>query len=335
MTKSVTIRNENDAFRLLKSYVDGAFDKDDVILEGWPKLTIRLNGKKFDQSLTIPVMKGLIELQSSLNRSYALSQYGVANGNKLSDEERKQLEIQVKVGKGSTLLEIDFQQIIADTLTKAVTQMDPKTIAVTIVALGVVWASRSAFVSFLDYRKEIKREEAKTEAEQIRLESMKFMSAEETKRAAIIASIVKDNVEIKNALAFADSARNELLKSISTADSAEVEGFKISSSTASELMTNARRKSEEIRLDGNYRILRNDTTDITAFKVKVRNEKTLEEFEAAVQDITLTNGTKLILQRAEWNRSLVRLKINAKSLDGDIRDAIVVGISEIKSPQKS
>ncbi|HET9646182.1 MAG TPA: hypothetical protein VFP68_23150 [Burkholderiaceae bacterium] len=84
------------------------------------------------------------------------------------------------------------------------------------------------------------------------------------------------------------------------------------------LVQNARRESEEIRLDGVYRPLKLDWSDPSRFRVKVWNVESNLELDAVVQDDTLTGEYKAILQRAEWSRAPVRLQINAKRLGDDI-----------------
>lgn len=325
--EDLVIRSEADAYAFLESYIDGNPKEGNVILKGWPNLTIRLTGEKFDQSITPRVMKGLIEFQNAINRSYALSKYGVPDTRKLSKEEAEQLEISVKVEKGSTLLEIDLQALLTSVATQAVGKMDPVTIAVTVVGLAAIWGGTSAFKAFLDYRKEVRKEEVKSESDRESLQAMKFMSAEETKRAAILAAVVRDKPTLDNAERYAHDARTDLVKSFSRADSAQIDDVELDPAMAKELMANARRKSEEVRLDGIYRILRNDTTDPTAFKVRVRNSGTGDVLDALVQDDTLTSVYKNTLREAEWDRIPVSLRINAKSLDGAIKNAVVIHVS--------
>lgn len=322
------IDSDQAAFEWLERYLEGE-QVEGVKLEGWPKLSIRLTGDKFDQSLTPSIMKGFVDFQSEINRSYALSKYGAANANKLSKEERKELEIRVKVEKGSTVLEVNFQELLTSIASKAVTSMDPATLGMTIVGLGAIWGSATAYKAFLNHRKEIRMAEVQSESDREHLSTLQFMSEQETKRAEVMASVVKRSSELDNASRFADDARADLLKTMSKADTAEIDGITLDSDTTSQLMSNARRKSEEVRLDGEYRILRNDTTDPTAFKVKVRNVSNQNEFEALVQDESLSDNYKTLLREAEWDRTTVKLSINAKQLDDTIRSAVVIRVEPV------
>ncbi|MBZ4262150.1 hypothetical protein LAN14_26715, partial [Mycobacterium tuberculosis] len=59
----------------------------------------------------------------------------------------------------------------------------------------------------------------------------------------------------------------------------------------------------EIRLDGNYRIEKVDSTDPESFKVQVRNVDSDLRISCIVQDVFLdASEHKKALQQAEWDR---------------------------------
>ncbi len=55
--------------------------------------------------------------------------------------------------------------------------------------------------------------------------------------------------------------KTTMVKSFVRSDTAEIDGVTIDSETAKELVTNARRRSVEIRIDGVYRIEEVNNTD--------------------------------------------------------------------------
>lgn len=329
--QEIVIRSEDEAFAWMEKYLDGTLDAAEgqsVRLENWPVLTIRLTGEKFDQSLTPSVMKGFIELQSAINRSIALSRKGEPNANLLSTEERNALEIRVKVERGSSVLQVDFTGLIESLGSKVISAMDPTTLAVTIVASAAVWGGTTVAKHFIVERGKERMEKARNESEVERFKHLEGMSKEETKRIEIISKIKQQNPVVENAARLSDDAKIDLLKALSRADTGELAGIELDGELAAELVRNARRQSEEARLDGEYRILRNDTTDPDAFRVKVQNTSTKQEFEARVQDDTLTQSIKTALQNAEWERTPIKLKINAKVLDSSVRNAVVIGLAD-------
>lgn len=325
------ITSDEQAFSFIDQYLHDSVDLDaweNIEVSGWPILSIRLTGEKFDQSITPSIMKALIELQSAIYRSVALERYGVPDSRKLSKDERDALELQIRVGKGSSILDIDMQGVIEHLIDKAVPTMEPTTAIIMVLGLGVVWGSSTAFKSYLQHRRDVRSDELKSEKDREQMQSIQFLSTEETKRLELVTQMAHRFHEVDNASRFADDARGELLKSFSHATTAEIGDSTIDSDLASSLAKNARRKSEEVRLDGTYRVLRNDTTDPDAFKVRLRNTANNAQIDAVVQDDSVNDRIKSAIRKAEWDRTPVALRINAKSFEGDIRSAVVIGLVE-------
>ena len=206
--------------------------------------------------------------------------------------------------------------------------MDPTTAAVTIVSLALVWAGRSAWNSYLDNRKNIRADELKSEVEREHLQTLQFMSEEETKRMALLQRVIEQVPTVDNASRLTDDARGDVLKMLRRTESASIGETDLDPEIAMTLAKNARRTSVEVRLDGEYRIIKNDITDPDAFKVRLRNTKNKSEVEARVQDDSVNDALKNRIQQAEWLREPIKLRINAKSLDGEIKKAVVIGLQE-------
>lgn len=77
-------------------------------------LEIKLKGEKFNHSLTTTVMKGLIDFQESINRSYCIAKYNSSDLRYLEDYERENLELVIVVNSGCTEIWADFKEIIKE-----------------------------------------------------------------------------------------------------------------------------------------------------------------------------------------------------------------------------
>lgn len=333
MAQNITIKNEADAFEAIQIYLKEGGFKGGVELSGWPKLEVRLVGEKFDATITPPVMKSFLELQNLVYKSYAIAQYDTDDTRKLSSEEREELEILVKVEEGSSIFEIDFQGVLEKFAQKAAETMSPELIAITVIGLGVLWVGKASYGAYLDYRKEVRLGEAKTEEQRNILETMRQSSKEETRRMELMTKLLVREPKLEEVSRQAYDSKTEMLKGFATADAATVSGITTTGEEAHELVVNARRKAAERRLDGFYRVLRVDSSDPEAFKVKIRKHRGPLEFEALVQDITLDAEKKEILQYAEWERTTVYLNINAKVLDDSIKSAVVIGVERRDPPE--
>ncbi|HEK0816007.1 hypothetical protein [Pseudomonas aeruginosa] len=332
MAQNIAIRSEEEAFEAIERLLTGVSFKGRIELEGWPKLKVRLVGEKFESSITPSVMRSFIELQNLVYRSYAIARYETDDTRRLSKEERDELEIQVKVEEGSSIFEIDFQDVLIKFAEKAGESMTPELMAVTVLGLGVLWAGKTAYGSYLNYRKEVRLAEVKSEEQRDMLSTMQALSREETQRAQVLNRLLLSQPSLAAVEQQAYDARTEMLKGFATADEATVSGFEVSQDVAKELVTNARRRAVEKRLDGYYRVVRVDSSDPDSFRVKVRRRKSGVEFEAYVENDTLDGEMKETLQYAEWERTTVFLNINAKVLDGDIRQAVILGVTRAEPP---
>jgi hypothetical protein len=324
------INSEEDALRFVEMYVAGQDLPDGVSFDGWPNLTFRLTGEKFHGSLTPSVMKGFVEMQAHINRSFALLKYGVPDPRKLSKEEKKAIEIQVNVEDGSSLIEVNMDGFLGELTQAVVGKVGPQEIVVTVLGTALIWGSVALFKKYLDNRKEVRMAEVKSESDREHLSAIRFMSEQETKRTEILSTLISNQPRLDNQERLAYDAKTELVKSFSRAETAEIDGIVMDGELARTLTTNARRRSNEIRLDGNYRIEKVDSTDPESFKVQVRNVDSDLRISCIVQDVFLDAiEHKKALQQAEWDRKAVHLSINAKELDGEIKSAVILFVKAI------
>lgn len=323
--EDIVIRSEEDAYAILAAVADGkTFEYDKIRFEGWPTLSLYMKGDKFEQSITPTVMKGLLELQRGLYRSFAAARFGTPD-KRLTDDERKALEIQVRVGGGSSNFEINFQELAQKLIENIGDRMDPNKLLYTVVAIAVLYFGQSAYSAYLQSRTEERATEVANEAIKTLLEAQKFASAEETKRLAVIQRLGNQDAVIANIKDEAEDAQAGLVKSMSAASEASLAGIEVPPEVSEVLSQNARRKSQVVRLDGLYRLLKLDWSDPTTFKVRATNINTGVELDAIVQDETLTGKYKDALKAAEWSRKPVQLQINAKLLgESDYRDAVIM-----------
>ena len=87
------IESEEDAIRFISLAKAGVYKGKDVSFEfaGWPNFDINIKGKRYNSTLPVGVMKGLVEYQGVLNRAYALISDS-PSAKSLSETERKELE---------------------------------------------------------------------------------------------------------------------------------------------------------------------------------------------------------------------------------------------------
>ncbi|MBD8451861.1 hypothetical protein [Serratia rubidaea] len=316
---TITIREENDVYSLLSQLMDKNVTTSDVKLkfEGWPNFKVKLVGEQFQSTITPTVMKAFLELQAGIYRAFATANYGSPNATKLTKEERGMLEIVVEVEPGSSKFNVDFGEILQEACNRAVEKLDSKHILIALLSFSVLYFGNSMYKNYLEDRKEARQVEAKNEEQRALIEHLSFAQQQETERAKIIADISASNPRVHTIAELSKDTKAEMLKRTSSADKIQLQGIDLTGDEAEELAKNARQQAIEVRLDGKYRILNVDSSDLQEFKVKVRNLATGEEFTAIVQDETVDFSHKLALQKGEWQRKAVSLVINAKQRPSD------------------
>ena len=321
----IIISSEDDAFKYLEKCLNGERIDGNIIFQNWPVLTFRLVGDKFDQSLTPSVMKCFVDIQNQINKAYALSKYGTPDTKKLTKEERDNIEIQVRVDKGSSLVEIIFDKFIE----LGFNNMTGQEAMITVLGAALIWGSVSVFKSFMDNLKDKRANDSKNQLNKEQLNLTKFISENDTKNLEITSNAINKSIELLNQKNYADLAKLDIMKSFSKASEVEIGNIIIDQELSKQLSTNARRRSSEIRLDGMYKIEKVDSTDLDSFKVTIRNIKNEQRINAIVQNVFLeATKYKEMLQAAEWDRKPIKLWINAKEIDGEIKNAVILYVGE-------
>lgn len=324
--EKIKITSEDQVYELIESLKEKKFSIEGKELEfsGWPTLTMHLQGAGFDSTITPSLMKAFLDLQSGLYRSYAIARYNSPKITILSKEEKEALEIKVKVQPGSSIFSVDMQQLLEKLCHDLVGKMDPTQIIILVLGAGLIWAGQSVFKKYLDDRAQTRQAEIKSEEQRSLIEHLKFSQEQETERAKVMASIIQESPRLHTISNYAEAAKAELIKRSASADTLEIFGTELDTEVASELVKNSRNKSEDIRLDGMYRILNVDSSNPEAFKVKLKSLDSGDEFLARVQDRTLEKRHLDALQKGEWLRKAVKLQINAKLLNEEIKHALVI-----------
>lgn len=332
---NIVIRNESEAYKVLEKALNGTIgDYDQLIFDGWPTLKLYLKGEKYDQSVTYTVMKGLIELQKGVYQSYASAKFNNPT-KRLSEEEKKELELKIKVNKGSSDLEINFTEIASKLIENLGSKMTGTQILITVVSISVLYFGDSAYTNYLENRKEIRLADLRDKNQRDTIEALSFNSAEETKRTAIIAQLAQQNSNLNNIPKIAYDTQTSVVRSLGGAELSKIGNNQLTPEIAEILTQNARRKSTEVRLDGEYRLLKVDWTDLESIKIKIRNVKTGFEIDAVLQDDSLTGEYKRAIKEAGFARSSVELTINAEKFDeSTFKNVVIVSAKLPNKDQK-
>lgn len=322
----IVIRSEQDAYDTLQLASAGRLpDNVEVHFDGWPELEIIVRGPRYNGTINPTIMKGFIEFQSAIYRTYALARYNSVNVNKLTREERDALELFVEVTKGCSKYKVDVQAIMETFAERVADKVTPKSLVVIALIVATSYFGTTFTRTYLEERRLTRVAELKSEERIAELEAQSYADEMDVKRMQILADATRDEPRAANIQQYAGDAQQSIVRSVRGTDESSISGVVIDGEVAQELTKNARRESKEIRLDGVYRVQVVDASQIDVFKIKVRNETNGDEFQAIVQDDTLQSRYKAAIREAEWEKRPVNLSINAKVIGDDIRSATVIG----------
>ena len=284
-----------------------------IIFEGWPTFEMKVNGKDWDSTVPTRVMGPLLEIQKDLNRAYTQICYGTDNLRKLKEGERDLLEIVVRVEKGSS----DFQANLANQLTElskaAVGKMSGKEIVTAVLGIALVYGGVEINKAWVAQR------QAAVQSEQ----TVK-LSEQETERLKIFAQAVTAAPVLAEVKADREDSQNRVLKSLHPTDSIALPGVQLKGAEAAEITHQDRARATDVDISGTFRVLANDASKHSGFRIKVERISDRRLISADVP-LELPDEQKALIQKAEWSKGtiLVNLKISASELRDKISNATV------------
>jgi hypothetical protein len=321
ITQSISISSETEAFKYLQRALSSELSDLPVVLEfnNWPLLTISLEGKGYDSTITSHMAEALVELQHAMNRTYAQVVRGNGNPNVLTMEQKQTIEFKAKVEKGSSLLTVDLGNYASALATGLAGKMTGPEIVLAAVGTAIVAGSVVAYKAFLKHRSEDRKVDIATQ-ERIGL------SQEETKRLTIMQQAMAAQPTLGYTRQTFDDARHSIVKSVGDANTLKVQGVELNRMEARAMATNPRSSSEEVQLNGHYRIDKLDWTKDGEVRISVWSTDESLEFTAKFSTASLTSEQKEKLKAAEWDRQRLHLQVNATRLRGAITTATIVGV---------
>ncbi len=331
------INSLDDVVNLLDKALNDELDHFDLKIEELKDFSMHLVGKKFHQTITPSVMKGFIDLQSAIYRSYAQIKYDDTSILRLTKIEKDELELEVKVIDGSSGFGFDWQEVLSKIVENTVGKMNSKQAFISVLVLILSFAGYSTTKEYLTAQKETRLAEIANEKD----------SNEKQERLATIALLTNNDGEDTSAIlekaakvvpsttAITEEAKYANHSLIKSAQAAEIIEFndgevKLSGDAARELTKTSPSKWADVRVDGIYHVINVDSSHSAKRKIRIRNIETQEEMLAVLENDTLDQKYLDIIQDAEWGYVPVELRIRAKELNGRYKEAEILQASKLK-----
>ena len=304
------IHNEEDLFQLVEliafnrqdrspgSLIAMADDSESLLEEvcfvDWPYLELTICGERFDGGIPARLMPAIHSYQWMLDRAYARSLGKDARG--LTLDERKRIELVVGLKPGSTSIISDISTALnsAVQLVQEASSMSEAGATATIVCTAVFFA---AGIVKANMRKETKRS----------------LSEQETERLRIVADLARDSVDMRAALSDMSKTNRALLKCLENDDRLFVDGeFIVNGRDANRIARKRRRESVRENVYGEFYV-RSIGAPVSrkGIRVVVCDVDSEDEFTVDIPPSRVSDRGLSVLSRALLEKAPVPMHIHA------------------------
>lgn len=328
--ETIKITSEEEAFALLKRLVDGfQLDEDfEVEFESWPRFVIRIKGTDFDGTIPTRIMPTLLELQKEVHRVYCRTAYGEESTRRLSKQDREELELLVKVDKGSSIFETLLSEPITKILQTAVTKMTPEQLTALLIVFGLSITSVLFWKVWINFRTKEKELDHTLELSRIEKEKM-----------ALIQKAMERFPGCQQASTGMDTVRNELLTRMKPSDQLHVDTgtaqqpypnpLELSGEEASQIIHKPRETAVERLIDGKFLLRHVDFTRPEGVRAELERAADGYAFRADIPLGVLGHDQIEALKNNSWGRTHVAMSILVKELNRSYTSAKVISVKEI------
>jgi hypothetical protein len=144
---SLVIKTDDDAWQALtKALANEIGETVNVVFEGWPIFKITLEGEDFNATMPTRIMPPILELQKEIHRIYCRAKYNDETTRKLTDDDRRALELVVEVRAGSSEYITKIGKVLNEIIKNS--NMTGSQVVILLVAISGIIASEFAWNRF-------------------------------------------------------------------------------------------------------------------------------------------------------------------------------------------
>ncbi len=297
MAEPFEIRNADDLFHAIQMIELRDWPEDQAVLfNGWPTFEITLQGKDFAGGIPTRMMPALLEFQHTVRRAYARSVGKSGHVKRLTSEERKQSELIVRLGSGSTT----FWSPLDWFLNNALTRRSGEQAAIVILGVAAIVGIENIGEAYI---------ESLTTDRQFEL--VQGLSEEETKRFRMIVDLAEKHADIAANLTDMRRTLDEVLRRLDDDDRLLVHGKEIATGREAKKILRAKRgRIEPDRVKSVFEILTVDSRGLEdGFRVRIRNVETEEELLVDVPEYRLSLADREAFKAGQWDGVPLQMEI--------------------------
>lgn len=318
----VVISSEEEAWAAFERATtgDGFPEGVELVFQNWPVFQMDVKGRDWNSTVPTRVMSPLLDVQKDINRAYTSIKYSDFNLRKLKDEDRDELEVVVKVEKGSSIFNAELWKQFSHMAEAAIGRMNGDQIVITVLGIALAITAPVMYRAWLASRQKEKEIESRVE-----------LSQQETERLKVFAEAVKGNPALQTVREDSQATHNRLLKAVKPGDSVAMKGVELKSDEVAALVQPERERAQDIFIDGVFVVLGNRTNKSDGFRITVKRLSDQLTLNADVP-LELPFEQQQLIQQAEWSKGRIRLSITASVLRDAISQAVVGSAEEFVDP---
>lgn len=334
---AIRIESEDEAWAYLERALAGDLPENlvpTVAFTGWPHLEVYLPDTPVQASMSPSMMKAFIELQNAVYRSHAAFSAGKPTARALSSTEKERLEFRVKVAGGSSKYDVDFTKIFETLGTASIGKMTGPEIVAAIIAVALAIGSTTVLLAWLKHRADIRKSELEARGKDRLFDAFETMVKQDTERQATWLAAQARIPALADVRAVTEDAKAELLRAIADENGGRVNGVDIDGDVANDLISSVRRRSEEAKMTGVFRVDKVDTTVPDGFRVTLHNTQTGDDITASLQDALISEEHRARIRTAEWSKKLIVVDLVGRKGRTRFVDAVVMDVRDLPPPRE-
>lgn len=310
------VSSSEEAYALIQQALDGLLDEElvDLDIQGeWSTIRIRITGDNYHASLNGRLVRALADLQTQLNRLYAKAIYG-KSAKALSNDERDEIELVFEVSEGSSLIEVNLGDWLEKLSLAGVEKMTGTELVVAVLGIGVIYGCVKGYKMYSDRME-------KKESNDVELARIEAQTKQHEQLMTVMS---QQNETIQLAVQERKQFDDNVLKSVPSADSVQINERMYSKEEIAEANRSERKVCDISRIDGKY-MVNSIAAKGDGFVVALESPNR-PEFKASLTKDKLADIEIDKLWTAERDGTLIDLKLTARARQGVISSATLIGL---------
>ncbi len=317
----VKIPSEDELWTLLQALLNGTADgRSAVELKGWRPELLYFPEEPTGHTVSPSVARAITEFHRSLSRSYAYLAYGQANASILLQDDKKLLDVRFLITDGSS--GVSIEDLVVDAIISGlIGKMSGEEITVTIVVFLLLYFSHSVGRHWINQAYEAKRHVRSAEERE-------KLSAEETRRAEIMAAALTQHPQLAPLQDVSEEAKRGLVSAARSYPHSRVIGADLTSKEAGVILSREREKGIGRRIDGLFEIARINPEYEDGYFFRLKRADTGDEIEAEANYSELPQEDIHLLFDVAENKGGINALVNAWFIGDRIVRARIVRVNK-------